>query len=156
MALATQPPSSAVVKRNSTAIHLLPLRTLVASYRMNFTCPPHVSSSVFCVNHVFFFFFCTPRILLNCSVPWFRLWSSLALPNRVPRLCTACFCRKFEKSVEISVTMKPIKDSPILTKEAVLRGVGLYCQPYAKCVVGPNDGLLCSVRYSFRGFLLNE
>ena len=38
--------------------------------RMNSTCPPHVCSSVFYANHVCFFFF-TPRILLNCSVPCF-------------------------------------------------------------------------------------
>ena len=56
--------------------------------------------------------FCTPWILLNCNALCFWLWSPLALPNRVAHLCTACFYRKFEKSGELPVTMKPVKRLP--------------------------------------------
>jgi len=99
-------------------------------------------------------FFFTPRILLNCIVPRFWLWSPLALPNRVAHLCTACFCRKFEKSGELPVTMKPIKDSPKLTKEAVTRG-----QTYSVSRVRSASLALMmayGVRYSVSGFLFNE
>jgi hypothetical protein len=78
----------------------------------------------------------------------------LALPNHVAHLCTACFCRKFEKSGELPVTMKPIKDFPKLTKEAITRGQTFIVSHVRSASLALM--MAYGVRYSFSGFLFNE